>query len=83
VTFRATKTKELSARQQQLLELILEHRTIQEMTTIMGITNNSIAALKKHVFHKLGVRSVAEVRSLYPKERYCAICRAALDKMDV
>jgi LuxR family maltose regulon positive regulatory protein len=61
----ATRRLDLSAREQEVCELLAEGRTNQEIATILFISLSTTKVHVKHIFEKLGVRSRTEAARIW------------------
>lgn len=61
----ATKKQTLSNREQQILKLLLEGGTTQNIANHLGIKSNTVSTIKNRIFDKLQVNNIVELMQLY------------------
>ena len=55
----------LSKREQQILQLLLQGKTTQNIATELGIKSNTVSTLKNRIFEKLQVNNLVDLMQLY------------------
>ena len=65
----ATGSRELSARQREVLQLLAEGRTMKEIASILKITARTVAFHKYNMMEQLGIKSSAELVRFAIKQR--------------
>lgn len=69
----AKGTRELSARQREVLQLLAEGRTMKEIASILNITARTVAFHKYKMMEQLGIKSSAELVQLAIKMRIVSL----------
>ena len=65
----ASRRLDLSAREQEVCELLAEGRTNQEIATMLFISLSTTKVHVKHILEKLGVRSRVEAARMWEERR--------------
>jgi LuxR family maltose regulon positive regulatory protein len=66
---RATNASVLSAREEQVLDLVAQGRTNQEVAHLLFISHVTVKAHLRHIYEKLGVRNRVEAARLRTKDQ--------------
>lgn len=61
---RAVTTYDLTAREAEMIELLVRGKTISQMCDELGIARGTVKAHCEHIYTKAGVRSKRELRRL-------------------